>query len=260
MPGNNGQQWVGDSPLESTRPGSASRKVAAVGDLHCRESSRGAIGPLFRGVEEQAEVLLLCGDLCDHGTANEAEVLAGELAGVVIPMVAVLGNHDFERGQPDAVRKILEQAGVNVLDGESWVLDQGLGFAGVKGFGGGFGDHVLQAWGEDRTKDFVMAAQDEAMKLEGALARLNTDKRVVLLHYSPLKETLVGEPLEIYSFLGTSRLKVPIDRFRVDVAFHGHAHRGSPFAHTERGVPVYNCAFPLLRRQDLPVNYVVVEL
>lgn len=236
------------------------RRVAAVGDLHCTEEFKGAILPKLRSVDDEAEVLLLCGDLTDRGTVNEAEVLAGELAPLRLLKLGVLGNHDLETGHADEVRKILHQAGVHLLDGETWKIDQDLGFAGVKGFAGGFGDHVLQSWGEEPIKQFVMEALDESLKLETALAKLRTTKRVALMHYSPLRGTVVGEPPEIHAFLGTSRLQVPINRYHAAAVFHGHAHRGTHHDRTNRDVPVYNVAAPLLRRMTPSREYVVVEV
>jgi Icc-related predicted phosphoesterase len=236
------------------------RRVAAVGDLHCREESRGVIRPLLAPVERDAEVLALCGDLTDRGTVAEAEVLAGELQGLHVPLVGVLGNHDYETDHADQVRRILVQAGVHLLDGDVHVLNHDLGFAGTKGFGGGFGDHLLQAWGEAPIKEFVRAAIEEEMKLEGALAKLRTRCRIVLLHYAPMRGTCIGEPSEVIPFLGTSRLQVPINRYHATVVFHGHAHRGTHHDRTNRDVPVYNVALPLLRRETPPRNYAVLEL
>lgn len=236
------------------------RRIAAVGDLHCTVDARGRLRPLLEGVDRSAEVLALCGDLTDRGLSEEAEVLAEELHGVRVPMVGVLGNHDFETGHGEEVRRILRQAGVHLLDGDTWLLDDGLGFAGVKGFAGGFGDHVLQSWGEGPIKAFVMTALDEALKLEGALAKLRTDRRIALLHYSPMRGTVLGEPPEIHPFLGTSRLQVPINRYHAHAVFHGHAHRGTHTDRTDRDVPVYNCALPVLRRLDPPRSYAVVEV
>jgi Icc-related predicted phosphoesterase len=241
-------------------PRAARRKLAAVGDLHCREESRGKLRPLFDGIDREAEILILCGDLTDRGTPDEAEVLAGELSGIRIPMVGVLGNHDYETGHGDQVRKTLGQAGVHLLDGDIFLFDEGLGFAGVKGFAGGFGDHVLQAWGEGPIKEFVLSALDEALKLETALAKLRTELRIAILHYSPMKGTVVGEPPEIYPFLGTSRLQVPINRYHAHAVFHGHAHRGTHSDMTNKDVPVFNVALPLLRRMAPARNYAVVEL
>lgn len=242
------------------RKGDRLHRIAAVGDIHCREETRGVLRPLLAGVERDADVLVLCGDLTDRGTPAEAEILAHELSAVRVPMVGVLGNHDFETGHGEEVRRILVQAGVHLLDGDTFLLDDELGFAGTKGFAGGFGDHVLQAWGEESTKAFVMTAMDESLKLESALAKLQTPKRVAVLHYAPMRGTVVGEPPEIFPFLGTSRLQVPINRFHAAAVFHGHAHRGTAFDRTDRDVPVYNCAFPLLRRLTPPRNYQLVEV
>jgi Icc-related predicted phosphoesterase len=236
------------------------RRIAAVGDIHCREGMKGKIRPLFEHIEREAEVLVLCGDLTDRGTVSEAEILAAELQHLRIPVVGVLGNHDYESGHGEEVQRILTQADVAILDGDTWELDDDLGFAGAKGFAGGFGDHVLQGWGEGPIKNFVMAALDEELKLEGALAKLRTSRRIAILHYSPMRGTVVGEPPEIYAFLGTSRLQVPINRFHATAVFHGHAHRGTHSDQTDRNVPVFNCALPLLRRMDPPRNYAVVEV
>ncbi len=248
------------SPMPENQPPRRVRRVAAVGDLHCTEESRGRLRPMLDGIDRFAEVLVLCGDLTDRGLELEAEVLAEELHGVRVPMVGVLGNHDYETGHGDAVRKTLAQAGVHLLDGETWVMDEDLGFAGTKGFAGGFGDHVLQAWGEGTIKGFVMTALDESLKLESALAKLQTERRIAVLHYSPMRGTVVGEPPEIYAFLGTSRLQVPINRYHAHAVFHGHAHRGTHSDRTDRNVPVYNCALPLLKRLDPSRSFAVVEV
>jgi Icc-related predicted phosphoesterase len=161
--------------------------------------------------------------------------------------VAVLGNHDYEGGQPDEIRRILAEAGVTVLDGEATEI-HGVGFAGVKGFAGGFGRGALGPWGERAIKVFVQEAVDEALKLESALARLRTDHRIAVLHYSPIRGTVEGEPPEIFPYLGSSRLEEPINRYRVSAVFHGHAHRGAAEGRTATGVPVYNVSMPLLTR------------
>jgi Icc-related predicted phosphoesterase len=225
-------------------------RVAAVGDLHCRKDSAGAFGAVFSAANELADVLLLCGDLTDYGTLEEANVLAKELLAVRVPMLAVLGNHDYESGKADEVAAVLRQAGVKVLgsgDADS-VEVHGIGFAGAKGFCGGFGAHTLGHWGEPAIKRFVQESIDEALKLEGSLARLRTNQKVVLLHYSPVRGTLEGEPLEIFPYLGCSRLEEPLLRYPVSVVFHGHAHRGQPEGRTANGTPVYNVALPLLKR------------
>jgi Icc-related predicted phosphoesterase len=224
-------------------------RVAAVGDLHATKTSRGAFQPLFAAVAQAADVLVLCGDLTDYGLPEEAQVLVGEMAaGARIPTVAVLGNHDFEAGRPDDVRSVLAEAGVAVLDGESCEL-RGVGFAGAKGFAGGFGRGTLGAWGERAVKQFVQEAIDEALKLESALARLRTPRRVAVLHYAPIRGTVEGEPLEIFPYLGCSRLEEPLNRYPVTAVVHGHAHNGAPEGRTGSGVPVYNVSAPLLRKQ-----------
>jgi Icc-related predicted phosphoesterase len=225
-------------------------RVAAVGDMHCTKTSRGVLQPLFTQMAETADVILLCGDLVDYGLPEEAEVLAAELSAVSkakVPVVAVLGNHDFESGQPEAVKQILCDAGITILDGDAAEI-QGIGFAGVKGFCGGFGRRSLEPWGEQMIKDFVREAIDESLKLESALARLRTPHRVALLHYSPIQATVEGEPPEIFPFLGSSRLEEPINRYEVDAVLHGHAHHGSPEGRTSADIPVYNVSLPLMQR------------
>jgi Icc-related predicted phosphoesterase len=222
-------------------------RVAASGDLHCTRNSQGSLQPLFSKVAESAEVLLLAGDLTDYGTPDEARVLAKELTPLRIPTAAVLGNHDFECGKEGEIRQILADAGVVVLDGDAVEL-AGVGIAGVKGFGGGFGPRALGAWGESIIKQFVHEAVNEALKLETALVRLRTSTRIALLHYSPIQQTVEGEPLEIHPFFGSSRLEDPIDRFAVSLAVHGHAHRGQLEGTTKGKVPVYNVSMPLLLR------------
>jgi len=238
----------------------SSLRVAAVGDLHCTKTSEGAFQPLLAKIAERADVLVLCGDLTDYGTPEEAHVLAKELAALKLPKLAVLGNHDFESNAADEVSRILtEAAGVVVLDGTA-VEVLGVGFAGAKGFPGGFGTRALQAWGEAPVKAFVAAAVEEALKLESALARLRTPGRVALLHYAPIGATVDGEPVEIYPFLGSSRLEEPINRYRPHVVFHGHAHRGQLEGATAAGVPVYNVALPLLRRRFPEQPFRIVEV
>jgi Icc-related predicted phosphoesterase len=229
-------------------------RVAAVADLHCAKAmAAGTFQPVFSQVAERADVLALAGDLTDYGLPEEARLLARELAVAKVPVVAVFGNHDYESERQDEVKQILTDAGVTVLDGDS-VEIHGVGFAGVKGFAGGFGERALQSWGEPILKRFVREAVDEALKLEGALARLRTPHRIALMHYSPIRSTVECEAPEITPFLGSSRLEDPINRYPVFAVFHGHAHRGSPEGRTAAGVPVYNVALPLLRRryQDQP--------
>jgi Icc-related predicted phosphoesterase len=221
-------------------------RVAALGDLHCTKTSAGAFQPLLARISEGADVLALCGDLTDYGTPEEAQVLAEELRVATVPIVAVLGNHDYESGKQAEVRRILADSGVHILDGDTFEF-RGVGFAGVKGFAGGFGTHALAPWGEETLKRFVQEALDETLKLETAVGRLRTLSRIVIMHYAPVEETVRGEPLEIYPFLGSSRLEEPIDRYGVTAVFHGHAHSGALEGRTKGGVPVYNVSLPLLR-------------
>jgi Icc-related predicted phosphoesterase len=237
-------------------------RVAAVADLHCTKTAAGTVQPLFTEAATHADVLLLAGDLTDFGLPEEARALAGELAGVTIPVLAVLGNHDYESGNEDEVRRILTEGGVQVLDGDILEIE-GIGFVGIKGFGGGFGRRTLEPWGEGAVKAFVHEAVAEALKLERALSRLRTPQRVALLHYAPIEATVEGEPREIFPFLGSTRLEEPLNRYEVTVCFHGHAHRGAPEGRTSAGIPVYNVALPVLRRvmpDSVPVRIVEIPL
>lgn len=223
-------------------------RIAAVGDIHVRKASRGALDSLFRAMSESADVALLCGDLTDYGLPEEAEIFANEVrASLRIPALAVLGNHDFESGHADEVKAIIASAGVVFLDGDSHEID-GVGFGGAKGFLGGFGRRQLGNWGEQSIKALVHEAVEEALKLEAALARLRTTHKIAVLHYAPIQATVEGEPPEIIPFCGSSRLEEPIDRYRVSAAFHGHAHHGTVEGRTRGNVPVFNVAMPLLKR------------
>lgn len=234
---------------ETNGAGSAKRavRIGALADLHCTKASQGQFQPVLAQAAEAVDVLLLAGDLTDYGLPEEAHVLARELNAVKVPVVAVLGNHDYESGRQDEVRQVLADAGVTMLDGDACEVE-GVGIAGAKGFAGGFGRGTLGAWGEEIIKRFVHEAVTEAMKLEAALARLRTPHRIALLHYAPIQATVEGEPVEIYPFLGCGRLAEPINRYAVTAVFHGHAHRGTPEGRTPEGIPVYNVALPLLRR------------
>jgi Icc-related predicted phosphoesterase len=223
-------------------------RIAALGDLHHgRNATPGALQPLFGQINESADILVLCGDLTDYGLVEEAQTLLRELAVVKIPMVGVLGNHDFESGQQAEMAKLFADAGITMLDGDSTEI-LGIGFAGVKGFAGGFGRRALGPWGEDIIKKFVHEAVNEALKLESALARLRNDRRIAVLHYSPIQATVEGEPLEIFPFLGCSRLEEPLGRYPVTAVFHGHAHHGQPEGFTTKRVPVYNVSMSLMRQ------------
>src|SRR4029077_14269590 len=222
-------------------------RVAALADLHCTKTSQGAFQPLFARIAESADLLLLARDLTDYGLPEEARGLAKELTALRIPVAAVLGHHDVESGKAEEVTAILVEAGLHVLDGDACEL-LGIGIAGVKGFGGGFGRRALGPWGETIIKQFVREAGDEALNLEAALARLPTTQLLALLHYAPIQQTAEGEPLEIYPFLGSSRLEDPIGRYPVSLVLHGHAHRGQLEGRTKSNVPVYNVSLPLLAR------------
>jgi Icc-related predicted phosphoesterase len=236
-------------------------RIAAVGDIHVSKTSQGQFQPLFSQISSSADVLVLCGDFTDYGLPEEARILARELTSAVkIPVIAVLGNHDYEGGKHEEITHILQDAGVKVLDGEATEV-HGIGFAGVKGFCGGFGRGALGPWGETAIKRFVQESVDESLKLEAALARLRTSRRVAVLHYAPIRGTVEGEPIEIFPWLGSSRLEEPINRYRVSAVFHGHAHRGAAEGKTSTGVPVYNVAMPLLARTqpDRP-PFLIVEI
>lgn len=235
-------------------------RLAAVGDLHCTKNTGADLRAFFQAAAESADVLVLCGDLTDYGLPEEAHVLADGLAAARIPIVGVLGNHDYESGKQEEVVHILTSAGVRILDGEACEI-HGVGFAGVKGFAGGYGRRALGPWGETSIKQFVNEAIHEALKLESALAKLRTEQRIAILHYSPIEATVQGEPPEIFPFLGTSRLEEPLIRYPVNVVFHGHAHRGQPEGKTANNIPVYNVAKPLLARTypDRPA-YRIVEI
>jgi Icc-related predicted phosphoesterase len=229
-------------------------RIAAIGDVHGSEETRGRLRYELEPVNQQADVLVLAGDLTLNGWGEEARLLAQELRGVRIPIVAVLGNHDFEKNENAIIAQTMRQHGVRMLeDGPVAVTCQGqrVGFAGAKGFCGGFGDRLVAPFGEPALKAFVRVGQQEAEWLDQGLGALRQDPAVkyvvAVLHYAPIRETVVGEPPELWPYLGNSSLSAPLDRHGVDVAFHGHAHYGSPFGRTAAGVPVYNVAQPLVR-------------
>jgi Icc-related predicted phosphoesterase len=236
-------------------------RIAAIGDLHYSKSTQGTLTPLFAQISQEADLLLLCGDLTDYGMVEEVQMLSRELeAGLRIPAVGVLGNHDYESGHAAEIRDALSHARVQILDGDTCEV-LGIGIAGTKGFAGGFGRGTLGAWGEPAIKTFVQEAVHEALKLESALARLRTPRRLALLHYSPIRGTVEGEPPEIYPWLGTSRLEEPLDRYCVTAVFHGHAHGGSPEGRTLGQIPVHNVSLPLWRRcsPDRPFKLLTID-
>jgi Icc-related predicted phosphoesterase len=226
-------------------------RVAAVGDTHIAEDSGGRLAPHWGQLHDDADVLLLAGDLTNLGTERQAAVLAREIEAVQCRVIAVLGNHDYHSGQEAAVRRELERAGVTILEGESVTLKldgHTLGVVGTKGFGGGFAGACGHAFGEMEMKEFMYVTERMAAKLEENLSALDTDYRVALLHYAPVKDTLAGERLEIYPFLGSYLLAEAVDRAGADLILHGHAHSGTEKGSTARGIPVRNVAMPLIKR------------
>jgi Icc-related predicted phosphoesterase len=239
------------TPPEPSRSVERPLRIAAVGDFHCGgHVEEDDLSRLIGEASDAADVLALVGDLTTHGEPGQVEEVGRMLATLDMPIVTVLGNHDCESGNPRRVAEILESYGVTVLDGDAVVVD-GVGFAGVKGFGGGFGAHALATFGEAESKAFVQAAIDEELKLERALTDLHTEIKVVLLHYSPIPETMGDEPPQIWPFLGSSRLLPPIEDHRVSAVFHGHCHLGAPQAATPSGIPVFNVALPVLTKAGM---------
>lgn len=227
-------------------PQNGTLRIAALADLHFSKTSRGTLQPVLDSVAASADLLVICGDLTHHGRTQEAEMLAEELGTLRIPVIVVLGNHDFHSNEQAEIERVLEKSGIRVLDGDTEVF-RNVGFAGIKGFAGGFGRYLLEPWGEPIIKNMVHETVEEQLKLDAALARLSTHHRIVLLHYAPIADTVEGEPREIYPYLGSGRLEEPINRFKVTAVFHGHAHHGRAEGVTSQGVPVYNVSMPLLR-------------
>lgn len=226
-------------------------RVAAVGDVHFGTDSRGTLRPHVDQLSDRADVLLIAGDLTRHGAASEAEVLAAELADAPVPAVIVLGNHDFHRNEQDAIAEVMRAAGATVLAGESVVVDTPggrLGVAGVKGFGGGFAGACGTEFGEPEMKSFIAHTRGHADALRTALEGLDADETVALLHYAPVEDTLDGERLEIYPFLGSYLLAEAVDSVGAGLVLHGHAHAGSEAGTTPGGIPVRNVAQPLIQR------------
>jgi Icc-related predicted phosphoesterase len=235
-------------------------RVAAIGDLHIHEKSSEPYKEIFTEIAQKADILALCGDLTHLGMPAEAERLVSDLRHCPIPVVAVLGNHDYQSGRVEEVKKILREGDVKILDEDETFELKGVGFAGVKGFGGGFDRHMLTSFGEDATKSFVTEAVNESLKLEVALKSLDAKRNVVVLHYAPIAATLQGEPPEIFPFLGSSRLAETIDHFDVDVVFHGHAHHGTHEGKTLKGTPVYNCCIQMMRHISPEHPYALIEI
>ncbi|HET6404621.1 MAG TPA: metallophosphoesterase [Candidatus Thermoplasmatota archaeon] len=236
-------------------------RVAASADLHARWGDEARIAELYAGVKDEADVLVLAGDLTDHGRSEEMEVVVRGLHDVGVPVVVVLGNHDHETGNEKDLFRILASAGVHILDRRrpTTVID-GVGFAGVKGFGGGFGDRLVRAFGEEIQKAFVSASVVEAEALRAGLMSLDTPKKVAVLHYAPIAATVQGEPTEIWPFLGTSRLEQALDEGGAALAVHGHAHHGATHGTTAKGARVHNVGIPVLRRSGHTKAYVVLDV
>jgi len=238
----------------------ANLRVAAVGDIHVHQNSKDSLEWFFEKVSQNADVLAICGDLTHLGLPQDAERLATELRACRIPVVAVLGNHDYQSGQAEEVKKILRGAKVFILEETETFEMRGVGFAGAKGFAGGFDKHMLTPFGEEAIKHFVNEAVNESLKLEVALNSLRTDKVIVVLHYAPIAATVMGEPPEIFPFLGSSRLAETIDHFDVNAIFHGHAHHGTYQGQTTKGTPVYNCCLQLVQQMNPEQPYALIEI
>ncbi len=230
---------------------SSQLRIAAVGDIHFTEGLAGALRTQFERLRDEADILLLAGDLSNMGRPSEIEALLDELSGVQVPIVAVLGNHDYQSDAVQIIAALIEDRGVHLLDGTRVVVgigDRSLGIVGVKGFCGGFAPHLVNAFGEPELKALIAESVHEAKKLEAALDDLQADVRIALLHYAPIPETLGDEPAEIHAFLGSSLLLQPLEEARVHTVFHAHAHLGRHEGHTPGGIPVYNVAMPVMRR------------
>jgi len=234
-------------------------RIAATADLHFTPQSYAALHDQLNRVRDEADVFVVAGDLTNYGEPAEMEPLLNAFVRVRVPVIAVLGNHDYECGKQEELARMLVGAGVKVLDGSTYQRD-GVGFAGTKGFVGGFGRGLLTAFGEPEVKTFVRAGIDEAVKLERAMSQLRTPKRVVVLHYSPIMGTVEGEAREIYPFLGSSRLAEVVDRHGATMVLHGHAHNGKPDGATTTGIPVHNVAITLLQAQNPPMVYRVFDV
>lgn len=229
-------------------------RIAATADLHFTPQRYEALQDQLSRVRDEADVLVIAGDLTNFGQPEEAEPLVSALLRLRVPVIVVLGNHDFESGREAEIARMMSSEGIKVLDGSAYERD-GVGFAGTKGFVGGFGRGLLTAFGEPEIKTFVRAGIDEALKLERAMSQLRTPKRIVVLHYSPIAATVAGEAPEIYPFLGTSRLAEVVDRHGADLVLHGHAHNGKPDGRTTAGIAVHNVAITLLQSQNPPAAY-----
>jgi Icc-related predicted phosphoesterase len=234
-------------------------KIAAMADIHVGINSQNTFKDIFLDISDTADVLVLCGDLTYSGQIEEAKVLANELTNCRIPVVAVLGNHDYDVGNQQEIRDAIINENVTVLDGDHITIGD-IGFAGTIGFAGGFDKYMLNSFGEPPIKQFVQEAVNEQLKLERALSQIEVEKKVVLLHYAPIRHTVVGEPTEIWPFLGSSRLLEPIENYEVQTVFHGHAHLGTYEGVTPKGTPVYNVAMPIMQKLNEKQPYAIIEI
>jgi Icc-related predicted phosphoesterase len=234
-------------------------RIAATADLHYSAQRYPQFHDQLGRVRDDADVLVVAGDLTNYGQVAEMEELLNQLMRVRVPIIAVLGNHDYESGAQAALMKMMTDAGIKVLDGTAYERD-GVGFAGAKGFPGGFGRGMLTAFGEPEVKAFVQTGIDESLKLERAMSQLRTEKRVVVIHYAPIGDTIEGEPPEIFPYLGSSRLAEVIDRHGANLVLHGHAHHGKPNGKTTAGVPVHNVAVQVLQGEIQGALYKVFDV
>jgi Icc-related predicted phosphoesterase len=234
-------------------------KLAAVADIHLKTEDQDKNIRQFSRANELADALVIAGDLTNHGMPDEMRACLAVLEHVHIPIIAVLGNHDHESGHQDELAGMLRLAGVHLLDGQCHEVD-GVGFAGTKGFCGGFAPYELMPFGENGIKTFVEIAEREAIKLDYGLAQLHTPIKIAITHYAPIKETVVGEPEPIFPFLGSSRLQRALDRHKPVLALHGHAHKGTFTAESTTGTKIYNVALHLLRQRGEEHPFVIFDL
>lgn len=223
-------------------------KLAAVADIHLAPENRERDIHGFIAVNDLADALVIAGDFTNHGKPEEMRNCLAVLEHVHIPIIAVLGNHDHESGNQDELAGMLRVAGIHLLDGQCFEVD-GVGFAGTKGFCGGFAPHELMPFGEEGIKTFVEVAEREAIKLDYGLAQLHTAKKVAITHYAPVQGTVRGEPEPIFPFLGSSRLERALIRHKPLIALHGHAHHGTFTTQAQSGTRVYNVALHILRER-----------
>ena len=233
-------------------------RLAAVADIHLKPQDQEKNIQAFSAVNDLADALVVAGDFTDHGTPDEMRGCLAVLEHVRVPIIGVLGNHDHESGQQDELAGMLRVAGIHLLDGHCYEVN-GVGFAGTKGFAGGFSPHELMPFGEGGIKNFVEIAEREAIKLDYGLAQLHTRIKIAVMHYAPIKETVAGEPEAIFPFLGSSRLQRALDLHKPQLALHGHAHHGTFSGRTSSGVRVCNVALHILRERGEPHPFAIFE-